>query len=155
MAFDAKSFNREKFAERHQDVPVPALAAYYGEGEAVWTVRCLTGPEMALVKAAPEKHGSLLAMADVLGQSLKEKAEAIKHLFGLDEKLNPEYVMRIEAVTLGSVEPVDRATVVRIGKLFPVVLADLSNAVFALSGLGHEATKKPTGSGENPASETL
>lgn len=153
MGFDAKKFSRETWQPRVAEVEVPELAAYYGDGPAVWPVRGLTGEELFRVRQAGEQAGTLGALAEALAAGKKDLADTIKELAGVGEAIPEDYTRRIEAVLLGSVEPVERGALVKLGQVHPVVLTRLADKIFELTGLGQQPGK-PKGSGETPASAT-
>ena len=153
MSFDSKKFLRERFEPRTEEVPVPALAEYFGGDEAaVWTVRGLTGAEFARAQEAAKKAAATAdiaaAMAAAAGSA--EKVDSILAAAGLppDHKKQPEeMVRRLEILVTGSVAPaIDLPVAVQFAKAFPIEFFDLTNRIVRLTGLGHVPGKpKPSG----------
>lgn len=155
MQFDAREFNRTKFAPRIERVKVPELQRFYGSGEPVWEVRGLTGEEMSRVRTAGDAQRNILAVVDGLASAnLKEQAAAIRELIGASDTLPEDYVRRIEILLLGSVEPVERPVAVKLATVYPVTLHTLTDAILKLTGLGQEPGKSH-GSGATQESATL
>lgn len=154
MGFNAQLFLQTRFEPRTEKVPVPDLRDWF-EGEPVWTVRGLTGHELARVNQAAEAAGSLEALAQALAaQAPAEKAEALRQILGLaDDDTPADLARRIEMLRLGSVDPAcDRELAVALADRFPVEFYQLTNAISRLTGKG-KTPGKPKGSGGTPPSE--
>ncbi len=151
MAFNAAAFAAAPLSHRQETVPVPDLAPWFeGDAAPTWTVRGLTGNELAKADAARDrlKREAALAAALVSG-SQREVAEAVQEALGRTDATEPDFARRLELVTLGSVEPACTLdTVVRLAEHFPVVFYQLSNKILELSGRGSDAEKKPSDSGD-------
>lgn len=154
MAFDSKRFAREKFEPRTESVPVPALADWFGEGEAAeWKVRGITGNESARINEAATKARATGDLAAALASAAgsKERIDGILTAAGLptDAKQTPEdMVRRLEMLVIGSVEPaIDLPVALQLAKAFPFEFFQLTTRIIALTGLGHIPGKpKPSGS---------
>ena len=159
MPFDLTKFAAADFTARTEDVPVPDLAPFFGDGDpAVWTVRGLTGAELARVNEATDAAKNLEALAEALASPAgREKAGALRSLLGLADgagaDVPQDLVKRIEMLRAGSVAPVaDRQLAVRLADVYPVEFYQLTNAITRLTGQG-KILGKPAGSGETPESE--
>jgi len=157
MGFDADLFMKTDFQPRTEAVPVPDLAAWFGGDRkaARWTVRGLTGAELARVNEAQAAAKDLAAIAEgIVSPEKREKVDALRKLLGLADDVPAELVRRIEMLEIASVEPtVDRAVLVKLAANYPVEFYQLTNAITRLTGEGH-VPGKAGGSGETPASES-
>jgi len=152
--FDKKLFMKTKFTAREQEVDVPGLAAFFGEAPPVWTVRGLTGTELAIVNSAAETAKDVQAVVDALSSGgEKEVSEAIKKLLGFSGDVPVETTKRIELLTIGSVKPeITREVAVRLSEVYPIEMQILTGAIMKLTGQGKQPGKLP-GSGATPKSE--
>jgi len=148
MAFDSKGFMREKFAARTESVPVPSLAAWFGEGdEPVWKVRGMTGVEMARVQevGASARKIEDLAKALAAAAGSGEKIAGILQAAGLPKNLKDQpdaFIKHLEMLTIGSVDPVvDLPLAIKLAETFPVEFHQLTTKIIVLTGQGHEPGK--------------
>lgn len=152
--FDLKKFRNAKFEPRFEDVPVPDLKDFFGEGaEApVWRVRGLTGHELGKVNEAAERNRNVAAILEaLLSTSSDDKAEAVKKLVGLDDSVPQDIARRLEMLALGSVDPeADLELAVKLCTHFPIEFFSLTNAITKLTGQGAEIKKKRNSSGATP-----
>lgn len=147
MPFDSRAFKATKFEDRTQGVPVPDLAAYFGEGEKpVWTVRQLSGFEVGQAKQAQVKRRNREALLTVLerdGATAQEASVAFAEL----SKLGPAYKSgdigeRLEWLVMASVEPTcDLDMALKLCKAKPTVFYDLTTRILQLTGLGMQEAK--------------
>lgn len=157
MSFDSKAFMKAKFEPRIEDVPVPDLKDFFGNGAAlVWKVRGLTGHELGRVNEAKDRNRNIEAILEALvSEKAEEKKEAVKQLIGLDSSTPADIVRRLEMLAIGSVDPeIDPEVAVKLCTYFPVEFLLLTNAITRLTGQGAQVKKKPTPSGAAPTSET-
>lgn len=148
--FDATQFSREKFAPRTAVVRVDALSHWF-DGEPVWTVRGMTGAELARCNDAVAKNRQLSTLAEVLETSTGSTLGEVKNAIGLGDRVPDEIAKRLENITIGSVSPtVSLPVAVKLAEHFPVEFYLLTNKILELTGLGAQAEKKPTGSGPTP-----
>jgi hypothetical protein len=145
MSFDAKQFIKTKFKKRTHPVPVPDLQAFFPEGEAVWTVRGLTGQEMGRADMASENQKSIVALISGLtSDSSKEKAQAVKDALGIGGNTPAAILKRIEHLIIGSVEPeCTRDMAVKLCECYPVEFLTLTNKILELTGQGQIPGKLP------------
>ena len=139
MPFDLKKFQKAKFEPRTETVKVASLASFFGEDDPVFTVRGLTGEELARVNAAQSKAKSLNALVEALaGQDQHEKVKAIRDGMGLSEDDIPEdLARRIEMMVHGCVSPsLDAQAAAKLFRVAPVDGYAISNTITALSGKG-------------------
>jgi hypothetical protein len=156
MAFDSSAFMQAQTVPRTRVLSVPALAMFFGDGEAAtWTVRNLTSNEVARSEAAKQR----LSIEDGLLDALRSgsKAGLVKSLqeaLGRGDHVEPDTARRIEILAAGSVVPECTLEMsVKIAENFPVVFYELTNAILELTGRGADLEKKVPRSGETPASE--
>ena len=141
MGFDADKFNNAKFAFRESTVNVPALAAFFPDGEPPeWKVRGLTGHEMASVREAAKVAANVEA---IVGQLLQgdaaARADAVKSAIGISTQAGtPEdMVRRIHMLKHGSVEPAcDQRMAVRLADVSVTTFYELTTKITELTGLG-------------------
>jgi len=152
--FDLKKFRNAKFEARFEDVPVPDLKEFFGEGAEApaWRVRGLTGHELGKVNEAAERNRNVSAILEaLLSNSADDKAEAVKKLVGLDDAVPHDIARRLEMLSLGSVDPeMDLELAVKLCTHFPIEFFALTNAITKLTGQGAEIKKKQNSSGVPP-----
>lgn len=156
MGFDAGKFSSAKLAPRTQDVPVPDLAAWFGDDKPVWTVRGLTGNEVAKARQASESRRRESAFAAALANGSKSELIAeVQAAIGRGDDVEPDLARRLEMLTLGSVEPACTLDVaVRLAEHFPTTFYQLTDRILQLTGLGSDVQKKQKRSTEMSASAT-
>lgn len=155
--FDAERFNTATLALREQTVEVPQLAEFF-KGKPEWTVRGLTGEEVALVNEAQERSRNLETLIEAIasGGSGKRVTEGIKEALGLGDEVPADITRRIEMLILGSVQPAcDREMAIRLSTFFPTVFYELTNTILNLSGEGGDIVGKPPASTEETTSGSV
>ena len=154
MAFDAGKFERAEFKPRTQRVPVPSLAAFFGDGEdAVFEVRGLSAAEMHTAMEAKQRQATMQTVVDALSASPEKVAELRKAL-GLDGNATPgEVAKRQQMLCLGSVSPkIEEHISAKISEVFPVECFTLTNTITELTGQGFDLVKPAAASRKAPAS---
>lgn len=139
MTFDIAKFKTTKFKSREEAIKVPELKQFFNEGEeVVWTVRGLTGDELAITNEATALNKNLSQLVDgIINGAGAEKIEAIKESLGLTDKTPDDIVRRITMLKLGSVAPVvDQQFAVRLADAFPTTFYNLTNHIINLTGKG-------------------
>lgn len=149
MAFDERAFLKAKAEPRTAKVPVTSLAGFFPEGEeAAFTVRGISGAELARVNEAVAKNKNLAAIVQALASQTSDP-EKLKELMGLSTTKQPdEIVKRLEMLTLGAVDPaVPMAVAIKIAEVAPAEFYLLTNEITRLTGEGADLGKpKPSGS---------
>jgi len=146
MTFDLERFRGASLTPRQLAVPVPDLAAFFPEGEpAVWTVRGLTGEEIARCNESNARHATIAATVQALANSAAAKAdtvEALQTLLGYGTDVPEDLAKRFDHLTFGSIEPaIDRATAVKLFASYPIVAYILTNKILELTGMGPDLGK--------------
>lgn len=149
MAFNEKKFMRQNFTPRTKDVKVPDMKDFFDDGsEPVFHVRGLTGPELARVHEAVDKHRDLAGLIDGLlsGQS-QEKIEAIRTSLGITDDIPAEIARRLEMITIGSLNPaISLDVAVKLCDVYPIEFYSITTVISELTGKGQIAGKpKPSG----------
>ena len=152
MTFAASKFQHAEYAPRLETVAMPALAEFFGEGEAAeFTVRGLTASELNKAHEAGNRQKNLDAVVKAIA-SQKEQVAEIRKALGLSADTPGEIAKRMEMLVAGSVEPkLDHATVAKLAEVFPVEFYDLSNRITNLTGQGASRVKPPASSPATPA----
>lgn len=142
MPFDLGKFQAAEFRPRTQRVPVPALAAFFAEGEeAVWEVRGLTAAELNRAMEAKHRQSQLQSVVDAIA-SAGDAANAIRRALGLSGDTPAEIVKRIEMLHMGSVQPaITQEVAVKLGETFPIEFLTLTSAITDLTGQGFDLVK--------------
>jgi len=157
MAFDAGAFLAAKLETRTEDVRVPELAAWFGEGEEpIWRVRGLVANELVKSESAKQRLSRETALLDALASGKYSSiVEGFRSLVGRnDEEVDPEVARRLELLCFGSVQPeCSMELSVRMGEHFPVSFLLLTNTILKLTGQGSDAPKKRKSSGDDQTSE--
>ena len=152
MAFDVKKFMKTSFSPREAEVEVPDMKEFFGESEKpIFKVRGLTGPELARVHDAQDKHKDLAGILDAIASNVSEdKIAGIVKTLGLSTDTPAEIVRRLEMFTLGVLEPkVDLDVAVKIADTFPIEFYSVTSKISELTGKG-QLPGKPQTSGETP-----
>lgn len=154
MAFNSKKFMKTEFQPRTQKVPVPDMADWFDQDTpAEFTVRGLTGNELAITHEAVDKHRNIAGLISGLlsGQS-QEKIEAIRTSLGVTEDVPGEIARRLEMITTACIDPhLDMDVAVKIAQVYPIEFYEITNTITKLTGQGQIPGKsKP--SGETPVS---
>lgn len=142
MAFDAERFEQAKFAPRTEVVEVPALAAFFGDGEpAEWTVRGLNSNELHRALEAGKRQGSMESIIKAMAAN-GDMAAAVRKAIGLSGDTPGEIAKRLEMLVLGSVLPkVELPIAVKLAEAFPIEFLSLTNTVSTLTGQGFDLVK--------------
>jgi hypothetical protein len=148
MRFNPERFLDAEFVPRERTIKVESLRDFFdpdddGEKECTWTVRSLTGDELARCFEAESMHKDIGRVLDGL-TSRREVAAKMRQAMGLDpETTAPEVAKRLQMLEFGSVKPkIDLAAAVKLGEAFPIEFYQLTQAITELTGLGH-CLKKP------------
>lgn len=139
MSFSIDKFNQAQFTERTTDVKVPELSNFFSDGEdPVWTVRGLTGHELAKVNEAIRANKDIDSIiSGIVSETQSEKIGAIKESLGLTDNTPGDLVRRIAALREASVSPeVSQEICVKLADSFPTVFYLLTNKIFELTGEG-------------------
>lgn len=145
MPFDTEKFQSAAFKFREEEIPVPELKEFFSEGEKpVWRVRNLTGMEIFVVNEAMERNSRKNeAIEAIMSGERKERVEAMKEIAMTLPGMTPtEYVRRLEALQIGSVEPkVTKEIAVKLAENFGNTFTHLSNRILILTHQGAEPGK--------------
>lgn len=154
MPFDSKAFMRTLFVPREEAIKLPALKDWFGDDdECLWTVRGMTGSELARTLDAANKIKNMDAVIKAIGNS-QETIRELKIALGMGDDTPADIAKRLEQLTVCSVEPKLEITVaVKLAEAFPVEFYMLTNKIVELTGLGMDV-KKPPASGLTTASAT-
>ena len=144
MTFDLNKFEATNYKDRTKKIPVPALKKFFGDKEKpVWTVRGLSGIELAEVREAAQRNLNLESVIELIMSNIpKEKVKAVKDIIGLPGESKSEgspddYVRRLAILRLGSVEPkVEQPIAVKLAANHPVTFSTLTDEIMALTGKG-------------------
>lgn len=151
--FNVNKFLGANFEPRTEDVKVESAKEYF-EGDPVWTVRGLTGVEVAQVNEAQERNRNMSAIVEGLVSADKaELVESIREKLGIGDAVPNEIARRLEVLVLGSVKPdIEHNVAVKLASVYPVEFMDLTNKILNLTGLG-QMPGKPPGSTEGQTLE--
>lgn len=150
MPFNLKKFDKAKFEDRTEAVPVPDMAEYFDEGEKPEiVVRGLTGAEVFITYEAAEKNRNIKGiMEKIASANVTDKMDAISAALGiLDERTPEEMARRVEQLRLGSVSPeLDQIQAAKFFENYPVEGITVTNAISRLTGKGRlPGESKPSG----------
>ena len=139
---DLQKFLQAKLAAREADIPVPALADFFGDEPAVWRVRALTAAELGRANESNSRTQSVKQLVAALASN-GETAGAIRDALGLaDDDVPTDVARRMDMLVYGSVAPaITREVSVRIAELYPTIFYELTNKVLELTGAGAELGK--------------
>jgi len=139
MSFDTNKFESARFQFREATVKTPDLSEFF-DGDPLWTVRGLSGHEMASVREAAKTAANIDAVVGKLLQgSAAEKADAVKEALGANTVAGtPEdLVRRIHMLKFGSVDPAcDQRMAVKLADVSVTTFYELTNKITELTGLG-------------------
>jgi hypothetical protein len=148
MTFDLNAFRGAALSPREATVPVPDLSAFFPDGvEPVWTVRGLTGEEIARANESSARYATIAAAVDALaaaGAAKADQVESLKTLIGYGNEVPNDLAKRFDHLTFGSVEPaIDRESAVKLFSAYPIIAYTLTNKILELTGLGPDLGKAP------------
>lgn len=150
--FDTKRFMNTQFIPREEDVPVPDLKDFFEEGEKpVWRVRNISGQEMGVVNETVQNNRkALVSVIEKMFATMSVKdAEKVSGMVTDPDRVTDEMAKRLEMLVLGSVSPeVNMDMAIKLCRVRCVEFFDITNTINRLTGLGHEAKKKPGHSGK-------
>jgi len=151
MGFNADKFQRAQYEPRIQTVELPALAEYFGEGEAPeFTVRGLSASELQMARDAGARQKNVDAVVKAIA-SQKDQVDSIRKALGMSSDTPGEVVRRLEMLVLGCVVPkLDHASAAKLAQVCPVEFYDLTNRITELTGQGSSRVKPQPSS---PATE--
>jgi len=155
--FDLSAFRGAALAPRQAVVSVPELAHWYPDGPAEWTVRGLTGDEIARANEGVSKAALVASAVEALAAgsaARSEQVEAMRGILGIGTDTPADLVKRQQHLVFGSVCPVlDLADAVKLFRDYPVVAYQLTNKILELTGLGADPGKAPhsTPTAESPS----
>lgn len=142
MPFAADRFEAARFEARRAVVPVPALAAFFDEGETPeWEVRGLTATELHRAMDAGQRQSSIESIVRAIAAK-GDQAEAVRKALGLSKDTPGEIAKRLEMLVCGSVRPaITLPVAVRLAEAFPIEFLHLTNEITNLTGKGAELVK--------------
>lgn len=151
MTFNAALFMATSLAPREATIAVPDLASWFHDAPAEWTVRAITGEELARSNEISGRYKAVAAAVQALahaGQS--ESVEAMQSLIGYGTDVPEDLAKRIDYLTVASIAPtIDRSISVKLFSLYPIVAYSLTNKILELTGLGPDLEGKvPHSTGE-------
>jgi hypothetical protein len=139
---DLTKFEQTSFKDRTEAVPVAELKAFFEEDEKpIWTIKGLTAQELSIVtNAVAANAGREKLMTAITSGSSEEKVDAIRQAMSIlkvSDNIPDDLCKRHITVVMGSVDPVcSEEMAVKIGTNFPTILYQLSQKIYALTGLG-------------------
>ena len=139
-------FRCATLAPRQAVVKVPDLAHFFDEGApAEWTVRGLTGEEIARANEAAPRSRLVGAAIEAMASTAAAKADqvdALRNLLGHGDNVPEDLAKRIDHLIFCSVNPaIDREIAVKLFASYPVIAFQLTNKVLELTGLGPDLGK--------------
>lgn len=146
MTFDLARFRTaaRSLKPREAVVPVPDLAHWFEEGAAAeWTVRGLTGVEIATANEASSRVKLYAATVEALASAAhSDQADALKSLMGANGEPPEDLAKRFDQLTFCSVNPaISREDAILLFATYPIVAYQLSNKILELTGLGPDLGK--------------
>jgi hypothetical protein len=154
MPFDTRKFSRTKFEPRTAEVEVPALSAFFGDGERpVFVVRGLTFEELARADNAADRSKMMMALVESLaGGKAGDQVSALRDALGYGESTPTQVVKRHEMFVTGAVDPsITVEVAVKIADAFPIEYKIITDRIVELTGLG-KILAAQNASGATPAS---
>jgi hypothetical protein len=148
MGFDVEGFQAASFSFREKDIPVPALKKFFGKDEKpVFKIRGLTGEEMFRVRAAVSRAQNIEELVNqIAAGNIKEKVAAAVEAMGLGDGLPDDFVMRLNILKLGSVDPdLDFEDCKKVADKFPTMFSKLTDEIQVLTGKGQLGESQPSG----------
>ena len=153
MGFAADKFERAAFVPRKARVAVPALSAFFDEGETPeFEVRGLSAVELHKALEASRRQGSVESIVRAITDS-GDQAAVIRKALGLTKDTPGEVAKRLEMLVAGAVNPVlTLPQAVKLAEGFPIEFLALTNEISTLTGQGAELVKPAAVSQTTPAS---
>ena len=150
--FKPDKFMRAEFSPRTEQVKVPSLAAFFGDGDdPVWEVRGLDATELHKALEASRRQDSVESIVRAVAQT-GDQAEAVRKALGLTKDTPGEMAKRLEMLVAGSVAPaIDLPLAVKLAETFPIEFLTLTNTITTLTGLGYDLVKPHAASRQTTA----
>lgn len=158
MEFNFDEFLKEKYVPREK---VLTLGNFGDSSESVsWTVRGLTAIELAKVDAAIDANQQLAKLMATVTQAVsadsdtKTKVDAqteiLEKTLGVSGDVPDALIRQFAVFEAGSVKPEvpNRQATRKFSEVHPVEFTRVVNEIWALTGLGKLAKKKPVNSGK-------
>jgi len=139
---DLTKFEQASFKDREESVPVPELKDFFPEDEKpVWVIKGLTAHELSIVtNAVTANAGREKLLSAIIAGSSEEKVDAIRQAMSIikvSDNIPDDLCKRHATIVMGSVNPVcSEEMAVKLGMNFPTILFQLSQKIYALTGLG-------------------
>ena len=143
MGFKTKEFKKARLSPRTETIPLPDLADWF-DGPAEWTVKSLSGNELARCKEkAARNRKTITAIIEALSTERTEDAvSAVKTLTGTDGAVPMSVSLRIELLVAGSVDPAcDIEIAAKLNMAHPAEFQVLTKTIMRLTGLGYAPGK--------------
>ncbi len=141
MGFMANDFKRARLVPRTETLPVPDLLQWFDSSSPEWTVRGLSGNELARCRDMAEKNRKTIsAIIDALSsETTKDTVSAVVELSGVDKSSIPMFsALRMELLVAGSVNPpCDIEIAAKLNMAHPTEFLLLTKAIMRLTGLGY------------------
>lgn len=143
MPFDIERFENTKMRRKTQDVPVPDLAAFFGEGEPlVWVIQTLTAAEIARCNEAKDRAGQIGNVLEALSAPGSAQVDAMRKALGLSKDTPADVAKRIQILVEGSVSPkVTHSQAVLFSERFAADFYQLTNKILILTDSGFDLVK--------------
>ncbi len=141
MAFDLEKFRNTNFTHRVGTVEVPALAAFFDDGEKpIFKVRGLTGQELGYAQENSQKRRRELIdnmVEYLIRESRHDVPEATMKAVGFYEKWSPKTLLYLELLIIATIEPkLNLKHALKICENFAIEFAELAQKIMALTGQG-------------------
>ncbi len=158
MPFDIEKYRATEYERRTELVPVPALAAFFDEGEDPgFTVHSLTGPEVYRAEQRIGANRNVEGLvAKLVGGNSKDAVDAILEKLGVAGSSVPDALVKaIAYVEFGVASAaLSQNDVVRMAEYHIDTFLSLFNTINRLTALGHVPVGESTASGATPGCET-
>jgi len=139
MGFDLAKFESMQFKHREKEIPVPELKDFFDEKGQVWTVRGLTGEELARVNEAVTNNTDISSVISAVAAQVPEgKVNAIKEMMGIsDDSVPNDIVRRIAMIVIATTSfEFAQDMAVKFCRVFPTTFYKITNEITRLTGLG-------------------
>ena len=140
MSFDIEKFDQAQFVDRTIKIKVPELKAFFGDDDPEWTVKGLTGHELAKVNESIKTNKDVSAILEgITSEVNSDKISAIKETLGLSTNSPDDLIRRISTLMAGSINPMlSQEMCVKLADAFPTTFYLITNKIFELTGEGKQ-----------------
>ncbi|WP_419663242.1 hypothetical protein Dvar_36380 [Desulfosarcina variabilis str. Montpellier] len=134
-----EKFKQANFERRTATVPVPALSAFFDDGQkAELTVQGLTGQEIARARERIQQNTAINELVEkIVSEKASSKIEGLQQALGLTDEVPNDLVYRIAICEFGVVSVnLEQEDCVKLAANCPETFYQVTSKILSLTGMG-------------------